>query len=51
MTEYEDIAISFGRDKSKLNAWRKILEKKRTTETLFDTKVCERVILVYIHTC
>lgn len=38
--EYEDIAIEYARNKRKMKLWRGHIERKRLTETLYDTQVC-----------
>ena len=47
--EYEDIAITFARDKKKLQIWRRNIEKSRSVVGLFDTrsrtKVFENLLL------
>ena len=39
LKEYEDIAIEFARNERNIKIWREHINRKRITETLFDTPV------------
>jgi protein O-GlcNAc transferase len=44
LKEYEDIAIEYATNPSKLKTWRNSLGRKRVTESLFDTRVSRYMI-------